>query len=79
MREERLSGPIRGFIHCPTEIMLVDALTKFGTYPILMRHLTTGFWDTSGQNLPKQKSGTLRIITNPRENFDEQELIDLNQ
>ena len=77
MREERLSGRIRGFIHAPTEIMLMDALTKIGIFPQIMRHATTGTWDTS-EALLKAKSGTIRIIDRPRQDFDEQDLVDLN-
>ena len=46
MREERLSGRIRGFIHIRTTIMLADGLTKIGIYDQLMRHQTTGYWIT---------------------------------
>ena len=75
MREERLSGRIRAFIHIPTEIMLVDALTKVGPYPVLMRHLTTGFWTTGG--VPTTKSITMRIADRKKD-FDEDDLVHLD-
>ena len=77
MREERLSGRIRGFIHCPTELMLVDALTKVGIFSQIMRHVTTGTWDTNATNLSNTKTGTLRLIKNIKQDFDEQDLVDL--
>ena len=76
MREERLSGRIRGFIHCPTDYMLVDGLTKVAIFPVLMRHLTTGYWDTDVTKSTKGKTGTLRIMA-PQKDFDEQDLVDL--
>ena len=75
MREERLSGRIRAFIHIPTEIMLVDGLTKVGLYPVLMRHLTTGFWATGG--VPTAKSITMRIADR-KQDFDEDDLVQLD-
>ena len=47
IREERLSGRCRIMSHIPTQIMLSDALTKLGTFPVFNKYLTTGVWDTS--------------------------------
>ena len=44
MREDRLSGRLRNFILVDTDNMLADGLTKPGTFPELMRYMTTGFW-----------------------------------
>ena len=74
-REERLSGRIRGFLHIPTEIMLVDALTKIGIFPLIMHHLTTGTWQTTA--VPKGKAAKLRVITDTKQDFDESDLVDL--
>ena len=42
LREERLSGRVRGMMHIGTDIMLADALTKPGVFRQLMELLTTG-------------------------------------
>ncbi len=47
LREDRLSGRIRGFFHAPSEMILADALTKPGFFKGMMFYLTTGCWKTS--------------------------------
>ena len=76
MREERLSGRIRHFLHLPTEIMLVDGLTKSGTFKLLMNHMTTGVWKIE---VPKNKYVTMRTVIEPRTSFDEADLLDLDE
>ena len=46
MREEIISGRIRGFVHLPTELMLADGPTKIGIFDLLEWHLTTCTWIT---------------------------------
>eukprot|EP00959_Pyramimonas_sp_CCMP1952_P305136 6385842-Pyramimonas_sp.AAC.1 len=43
IREERLSGRIRRFYHYPTTSIVSDSLTKPGTFPLLLRFLSSGF------------------------------------
>ena len=45
LREERLAGRIRWTGHIPTDVMVADGLTKPGTFPQLMKLLTTGIVD----------------------------------
>ncbi|CAK0846103.1 unnamed protein product [Prorocentrum cordatum] len=76
MREERLSGRIRNFIHLPTEVVIVDGLTKTGTFKLLMEHLTTGRWYVRP---PKGKYITIRRIIHQQDSYSEQDLLDLNE
>ena len=75
MREERLSGRIRNFIHLPTEVVIVDGLTKTGTFKLLMEHMTTGTWNIRP---PKGKVITMRRILDTKESYSEQDLLDLD-
>ena len=45
LREERLAGRVRWTGHIPTDVMVADGLTKPGTFPQLMKLLTTGIVD----------------------------------
>ena len=47
IREERLSGRCRLFSHVPTDIMLADALTKLGTFPLFLNLMSKSIWDTT--------------------------------
>eukprot|EP00959_Pyramimonas_sp_CCMP1952_P207170 4333734-Pyramimonas_sp.AAC.1 len=76
MREGRLSGRIRNFIHLPTEVVIVDGLTKTGTSKLLMEHMTTGAWHVLP---PKGKYITLRKINKTQDIYSEQDLLDLNE
>ena len=42
IREDRISGRVRNFIHVPTNCMVMDGLTKAGTFPELMRLISSG-------------------------------------
>ena len=44
LREDRLTGRIRTFIHVPTQAMLADGLTKAGVFFQLLRFATTGLF-----------------------------------
>ena len=44
IREDRLCGRIRNFIHIPTNAMVVDGLTKPGTFSELLKLVSTGQW-----------------------------------
>ncbi len=75
MREERLSGRLRTFIHIPTTLMIMDGLTKIGIYQQLMTHMTTGIWTLD--NIADMEI-TLRRTANTTSDFSEQDLIDMN-
>eukprot|EP00959_Pyramimonas_sp_CCMP1952_P347627 7281570-Pyramimonas_sp.AAC.1 len=55
LREDRLSGRIRMIYHWPTEIMIMDALTKQGTFPQMQDYLQSGH--IRYQGLLKAKNG----------------------
>ena len=46
LREDRLTGRTRNWLHIPTDSMLPDGLTKVkpGGFSVLMRFVTTGEW-----------------------------------
>ena len=73
IREDRLSRRIRHFLHVPTNAMIMDGLTKTGTYPELLRLLSSGFWRVWS---PPEKHVTIRTCAR-KDNFDEQDLLDL--
>ena len=75
MREERLSGRIRHFMHFPTEAIIVDGLTKSGLFKLLMEHLTTGRWMLTNLKKPI----TIRTVSTPRAEYDERDLLDLQE
>ena len=75
MREERLSGRVRNFIHLPTEVVIVGGLTKTGTFKQLMEHMTTGIWHI---RLQKGKVITMRRSIDTTDSYSEQDLLDLD-
>ena len=50
VREDRLAGRVRIFAHVPTECMIMDGLTKIGTFPELMRLISTGDYQVKTPN-----------------------------
>ena len=79
IREERLSGRCRLFSHVPTDVMLADALTKLGTFPVFLKFQSTGIWDTT---LPTSTKKLLKITTRTlarRNDFDENDFENLKE
>ena len=86
IREERLARRLRGFGYIPTFLMLADSLTKAGIFPLFMKFLTTGLWDTSFK--PKKdgkdskKHPKLRILHRKADDepeFEEHDLVNLDR
>eukprot|EP00959_Pyramimonas_sp_CCMP1952_P066155 1381235-Pyramimonas_sp.AAC.1 len=42
LREDRLAGRLRRFYHWPTEVLIMDALTKQGLFPQMQDYLFMG-------------------------------------
>ena len=76
MREERLSGRIRWFIHLPTHNMIMDGLTKPGLFPCLMHLATTGNWQI---NYKRDKGFTMRRVDRTSLEYSEDDLVRLDQ
>ena len=70
LREERMTGRIRMSVHIPTDVMISDALTKPGTFPQLMRLLTTGVVQFVGA----KKQITVKRLMNRPGAFSESDL-----
>ena len=77
MREERLAGRLRNYIHMPTSGMIADALTKQGTFPQFMKLLTTGFLRLPPIVLNRQKPVTLRRLA-AKDDYTEDDLLAIN-
>ena len=80
IREERLSGRCRVVSHIPTQIMIADCLTKIGTFPIMLRYLTCGHWNTDLSPYVHHSKKQLQITTRmigERKNFTEDDLMRL--
>ena len=74
IREDRLSGRTRAFFHWPTSIMLAGALTKPGTFPQMMRFLSTGVFEIT--DFIGDRHIKRRVLLPPQD-FDEQALVDM--
>jgi hypothetical protein len=74
LREDRLKGLIRHFMHWPTTIILADGLTKVGLFLQLLRFATTGFL-----GIRIKSDQFIRNRTSPRnvKNYCEQDIIDM--
>jgi hypothetical protein len=77
MREERLAGRLRNYVHMPTAGMIADALTKQGTFAQFMKLLTTGFLRLPPVVLNRQKPVTLRRLASKCE-YTEDDLLQIN-
>ena len=73
IREDRLSGRIRRFIHLPTRYMLPDGLTKPGVFPGLLEYCTTGWWTVAASS---DKPLRMRELA-PQAEFDEKSFVEL--
>ena len=71
LREDRMTGRIRYMIHVNTENMIMDGLTKLGTFPQLMLLMTTGIIRIDNY---KNKPCTIRK-SSKREITTEEELL----
>eukprot|EP00959_Pyramimonas_sp_CCMP1952_P137967 2887852-Pyramimonas_sp.AAC.1 len=74
IREERLTGRIRYFVHCPTHNMICDALTRTGVFPQIMRLVSTGVWQIVTIN---GKQFTARKVQNRKQEYIERDLLRL--
>ena len=74
VREDRLCGRVRNFIHLPTNAMVMDGLTKTGTFPELMRLISAGFFKVFS---PSNKFVSMRIAK-PKSQYTENDLIHLD-
>ena len=45
LREDRITGRLRHFVHAPTQAMLCDGLTKPGTFVQLLKYCSTGYFE----------------------------------
>ena len=45
LREDRMTGRVRHFVHIPTAVMLGDGLTKVGTFAQLLKYCSTGVFE----------------------------------
>ena len=68
-----MSRRIRNFIHVPTNSMVMDGLTKIGTFPELIRLVSSGDFVISS---PDHKYVSLRTSV-ARDVFDENDLMTL--
>ena len=75
LREDRLRGNIRSFMHWPTAVMLADGLTKVGTFPQLMCYCTSG---TFRIELPEGKHIRQRTRLANMSGHTEEDLLNLN-
>ena len=78
LREDRLSGRIRRVYHWPTEVMVMDGLTKVGIYPQLMSFLSCGIieYERFFKRSKKELVVQVRELT-CKDSFEETELIRL--
>ena len=74
LREDRLCGRIGCFVHLCTENMICDGLTKQGTFPQLMRLVTTGYLVV--RDVPN-KPIRLRVLQK-RYQYTEEDLVTLD-
>ena len=74
VREDRLRGRVRNFIHLPTNAMVMDGLTKTGTFPELTRLISTGFFKVFS---PPNKFVSMRNAA-PKSQYIENDLIHLD-
>eukprot|EP00959_Pyramimonas_sp_CCMP1952_P145828 3053215-Pyramimonas_sp.AAC.1 len=79
LREDRLSGRVRRFYHWPTEVMVMDSLTKPGQFPQMQDYLLSGVIRHRG--LLKMKNGIENVITvkeiASRTEFTESDLVNI--
>ena len=77
IREERMTRRIRGFGHLPTSCILPDALTKVGTFPVLMHWQTTGIWQVNATTT-RGKPIKMRVMERrEEEDIDEDDLVNI--
>ena len=74
VREDRLTGRVRNFIHLPTNAMVMDGLTKSGTFPELMKLISTGIFNIVS---PDGKHVSMRV-SKPKSQYTEDDLIKLD-
>eukprot|EP00959_Pyramimonas_sp_CCMP1952_P451462 9452335-Pyramimonas_sp.AAC.1 len=74
IREERLTGRIRHFMHCPTHNMKSDALTRTGIFPQIMRLFSTG---TRHNNSIHGKQFVARKVDYKKSEYTERDLLRL--
>ena len=76
IREERLSGRIRRFFHYPTTSIVCDSLTKPGTFPLLLRFLSSGHMSVI---VGSDKHISVRQVNSPEQEYSEHDLVSMNQ
>ena len=66
--------------HLPTDLMIMDGLTKVGTFPKLMKYLTTGIidLDRSDNNNKRIEKPIIIRMSRIKENFSEYDLMEIN-
>ena len=79
LREDRLTGRTRFWLHIPTDSVLPDGLTKVkpGGFSVLMRFATTGEWILQ-DGIDKDHPVKLRKMQR-RSQYEESDLLDITK